>query len=238
MKKLTTAILLITLIAGFSSCRKELIGEGPITTETRSITNFSSIDLRMNGNVYFSQENNWKVEVTAKESIHSILETIVVNNNLVIKYRNGKTYDEDASIRINISGPAVNGFMLNTSGNIICTNDILATNLLLRTSGSGDIVLQKVIANNIDVESAVSGRITSTGGVVTNGKLKTNGSGKIDLSAIAANNVWARTIGSGDIKVRVSDHLDATIDGSGSVYFRGYPQVLTHIHGSGDVIRF
>ena len=100
MKKLTAAILLITLIAGFSSCRKEVIGEGPISTEARSITNFSSIDLRMNGNVYFSQENNWKVEVTAKESIHSILETIVVNNNLVIKYRNGRTYDEDASIRI------------------------------------------------------------------------------------------------------------------------------------------
>jgi hypothetical protein len=238
MKKVTTAILLITLIGGVSSCRKEVIGEGPITTETRPVTNFSSIDLRMNGNVYFRQEANWKVEVTAKESIHSILETFVVNNNLVIKYRNGRTYDEDASIRINISGPGVNSFILNSSGNIICTNDILAGNIFLRTSGSGDIVLQKVIANNIDAESSVSGRITSTGGVVTNEKLKTKGSGKIDLSAIVANNVWARTIGSGDIKVKVSDHLDATIDGSGSVYFRGYPQLSTHIHGSGGVIRF
>lgn len=238
MKKLTMTILLIALIAGFSSCRKEVIGEGPITTEARPIINFSSIDLRMNGNIYFSQDANWNVDITAKESIHSILETYVVNNNLVIKYRNGRTYDEDASIRINISGPAVNSFMLNSSGNIICTNDILASNLFLRTSGSGDIVLQKVIANSIDAESAVSGRITSTGGVVTNEQLKTNGSGKIDLSAIAATNVSARTIGSGDIKVRVSDHLDATIDGSGSVYFRGYPQVSTHIHGSGYVIRF
>jgi Putative auto-transporter adhesin, head GIN domain len=238
MKKLTTAILLITLIAGFSSCRKEVIGEGPITTETRPVTNFSSIDLRMNGNVYFRQEANWKVEVTAKESIHSILETFVVNNNLVINYKNGRTYDEDASIRINISGPSVNGFMLNTSGNIICINDIMTSNLFLRTSGSGDIVLQKVIANNIDAESTASGRITAAAGVVVNEKLKTNGSGKIDLSAMAANNVSARTIGSGDIKVKVSDHLDATINGSGSIYFRGYPQVSTHIHGSGEVIRF
>lgn len=238
MKKLTTAILLIVLIAGFSSCRKELIGEGPITTETRPVTNFSSIDLRMNGNVYFTQETNWKVEVTAKESIHAILETYVVNNNLVIKYKNGRTYDEDASIRINVSGPSVSGLMLNTSGNIICTNDIMTSNLYLRTSGSGDISLQKVIANNMDAESTMSGRITATAGVVVNEKLKTNGSGKIDLSAIAANNVSARTIGSGDIKVRVSDYLDATIDGSGSVYFRGYPQVSTHIHGSGAVIRF
>jgi Putative auto-transporter adhesin, head GIN domain len=178
------------------------------------------------------------VEVTAKESIHAILETFVVNNNLVIKYKNGRTYDEDASIRINVSGPSVSGFMLNTSGNIICTNDIMASNLYLRTSGSGDIALQKVIADNIDAESTVSGRITATAGIVVNEKLKTNGSGKIDLSAIAANKVTARTIGSGDIKVKVSDHLDATIDGSGSVYFRGYPQVSTHIHGSGAVIRF
>ena len=114
----------------------------------------------------------------------------------------------------------------------------MAGNLFLRTSGSGDIVLQKVIANNIEAESTVSGRITATGGVAVSEKLKTDGSGKIDMSAIAANNVWARTIGSGDIKVKVSDHLDATINGSGSVYFRGWPQVSTHIHGSGDVIRF
>jgi hypothetical protein len=238
MKKLITPILMITMIAGLSSCRKEVIGEGPITTEARPITNFSSIDLRMNGNVYFSQASNWKVEVTAKESIHSILETFVANNNLVIKYRNGRTYDEDASIRINVSGPEVSSLMLNTSGNIICTDDIMASNLFLRASGSGNIVLQKVIANTIDAESTGSGRISSTGGVVTNEKLKTNGSAKIDLSAIAANNVWARTTGSGDIKVSVSDRLDATIDGSGSVYFRGHPQVSTHIHGSGDVIRF
>jgi hypothetical protein len=238
MNKLTTAMLIIMLIGGFGSCRKEVIGEGPITTETRPITHFSSIDLRMNGNVYFTREANWKVEITAKESIHSILETYVVNDNLVIKYNNGRTYDEDASIRINISGPAVNSFMLNTSGNIICTNDIMAGNLFLRTSGSGDIVLQKVMANNIEAESTLSGRITATGGVAINEKLKTDGSGKIDMSAIAANNVWARTIGSGDIKVKVSDHLDATINGSGSVYFRGWPQVSTHIHGSGDVIRF
>ncbi len=41
MKEVTTDILLITLIAGFKSCRKEVIGEGPITTEARSIANFS-----------------------------------------------------------------------------------------------------------------------------------------------------------------------------------------------------
>jgi len=238
MKKLTTAVLLITVIAGTTSCKKDLVGEGPVTTETRTVANFSAIDLQMNGNVYYKQEANWRVEVTAKESIHSLLETSVINNTLVIKYRNGKKYDADPSIRINVSGPGVNGLMLNTSGSIICTNDIATGNLYLRTSGSGDITLKKVVADHIDAESTVSGRITATAGDVISEKLKTDGSGKIDLEGVDANNVSARIIGSGDITVNVSDKLDATIDGSGSIYFSGYPLITTHIHGTGRLIRF
>ena len=86
MKKITTIILLAALMAATTSCKKDIIGEGPVVTETRSITGFSGIDLQMNGNVYYKNEPNWKVEVSAKQSIHGILETKLVNNKLVIRY--------------------------------------------------------------------------------------------------------------------------------------------------------
>ena len=238
MKKLTTAMVLIATIAGSASCKKDVIGEGPVSTQTRALTNFTGIDLRMNGNVYFKNEATWKVEVRAKESIHHILETRVIDNRLVIGYSNGKTYDADESISINVSGPGVNRFELTTSGSIYLLNAIQPANLFLRTSGSGNISLQNVTANNIEAESTVSGRINAGGGSAINGKLKTGGSGRIDFSAIAAKKITARIIGSGDIKVKVADQLDATIDGSGSVYFSGYPDVKSDISGSGRLIHF
>ena len=237
MKQLTAALLATIVALGSVSCKKDLIGDGPITTETRSIQPFTGIDLRMNGNVYYTKAAETKLEITARESIHSELETKIVDDRLVIRYKDGKTYDADETIRINVSGPDVSAFILNTSGSIVCMNDIQPANLLLRSYGSGDISLQKVVTNNIDAESTVSGRIISAGGTTVTEKLKTNGSGKIDMAAVAARSATVRTIGSGDIKVKVSQDLDVTIDGSGSVYFSGYPAISTHISGSGRLVR-
>src|SRR5436190_24278500 len=112
MKKFTTAILVTAAALGGVSCKKDLVGNGPVITETRAVQNFTGIDLRMNGYVYYTRDSISKLEITAKESIHSMLETSVINNTLVIRYTNGKTYDADGSIRINVSGPNVNGFVL------------------------------------------------------------------------------------------------------------------------------
>jgi hypothetical protein len=237
MNKLTTAIVMVLLVTISFSCKKEIVGEGPVSTKTRTAANFTGIDLRMNGNVFYTNGSEWKLEVTAKESIHSMLETNVVNNKLVIRYSNGKTYDADESIRINVTGPGVGSFELNTSGSIYCQNAIAPANLYLRSSGSGNIYLQGVTTNNIEAESLQSGHINAGYGTANSEKLKTDGSGKIDLSGIAAKNVTARVIGSGDIRVKVLDRLDATIDGSGDIYFSGSPLITTHINGSGGLVR-
>jgi hypothetical protein len=237
MKKLTTAILLTATITGAVSCKKDLVGEGPIATQTRTIQNFTGIDLRMNGNVYYTKGPVAKLEITARESIHSMLETSISNNTLVIRYSNGKTYDNDESIRINVTAPDVSSFLLNTSGNIYCMSDIEPANLYLRTTGSGNISLQKVITNSIDASSTMSGRISAGWGTTISEKLRVDGSGKIDLSAIAAKTASTHTEGSGDIRVKVLEHLDVTIKGSGSVYFSGNPFISTHISGSGYLVR-
>jgi hypothetical protein len=228
----------MTVAIASVSCKKEIIGEGPVTTRSRTISNFTGIDLRMNGIVNYSNAATWKVEITAKESIHSMLETNVNDGKLIIRYSNGKTYDADESIRINVSGPAINSLITRSTGSLHCLNAMETPSLFLASYGSGSIYLQNVEVNSIDAESTVSGRITATGGTAGSEKIKTDGSAKVDFSSIAAQNVTARSIGSGDIKIKVAHYLDATIDGSGSIYFSGYPLLTTHINGSGELIRF
>jgi hypothetical protein len=238
MKKLTTILLAATAVVSSVSCKKDMAGDGgPITSQTRAIQNFTGIELKMNGNVYYTKSDIVKLEVTAPESIHGMLETGVINGKLLIRYSNGKNYDNDPSIRINVSAPDVNTFLLNTSGSIYVMNDISPANLLLRSHGSGDIVLQKVVTGNIDAESSQSGRISAGSGSAISEKLKTDASGKIDFSGIAAKTVTTQTVGSGDIRVKVSDNLDVRIEGSGCVYFSGNPYISTHISGSGHLVR-
>lgn len=238
MKQLTMALIAITIMAGLSSCHKEIIGDGPVMTETRTVQSFSAIELQMNGNVYYRNEPNWKVEVSAKQSLLPILQTNVADGKLVIRYNNGKTYDNDETIRITIAGPGVNSFVTTTSGNINCVTPLNVASVYLRTSGSGNISMMDIITGNLEAESKMSGRITAGQGSTITESLKTDGSGKIDLTGIAAKYAGARTNGSGDIKLKVSDKLDARIDGSGSVYFIGSPAITSHINGTGNLIHW
>lgn len=238
MNNLTAIILVLLLAFTTVSCKKDVIGEGPIISQARDISPFSAIDLRMNGNVYYKTDSIFKVEVSAKQSIMNTLETFVSNGRLVVQFRNGKTYDADESIRITVSAPAVNRFELNTSGSIYVNNNLQTGSLYLKTAGSGSIYLQSVNADYLEAEGTTSGKIHASGGAATQLKLKTSGSSSIDLSAVNARKVTAQTLGSGSIKVKVSDELNATIDGSGSIYFNGHPLLTTHINGTGDLIRF
>jgi hypothetical protein len=237
MKKFTTAIVATTIALGIVSCKKELIGEGPMVTSHRTVSTFTALDLQMNGNVYYSEAPDPAIEITAKESIHGILETVVIDNRLVIRYTNGKIYDADPSIRINVKGPGVQKFSTANTGIINAMTDVHGTNIYLFSGGAGDIHMKGITATNLHAETKVSGSLNATSGTVATVRLKTSASGTINVSGVASRTATAHTSGSGDIRVKVSDHLDATITGSGSIYFTGYPTLSSHLSGTGDLIR-
>jgi hypothetical protein len=230
-------MIAIVMMTALFSCTKEVIGDGPITTETRTVTAFTGIELQMNGNVYYRNDSAWKLEISARESIHPILETNVVNGKLVIRYYNGKTYDNDESIRITVSGPGVSSFFTTTSGNINVVNNISVGNLILNSSGAGNISLVNVTASAIHAESKQSGRISAGSGTAVTEDLRTEASGTIDLRYIAAKYASARSKGSGDIRLKVSEKLEAKVIGSGWIFFQGWPDVDGQVLGSGRLVR-
>ena len=238
MKKLTTMMLLSAGMLSLISCKKEVAGEGPVVTQERPITSFTAIDLRMAGDVYYKQDATRKLEIIAQQNILNMLETYVSDNKLVIKFNGASDYQYSEQIRINISGPDVNRFGLTTAGSIHCINNLELASLFLSVAGSGNISLMQVATHHIEATHTGSGTITATGGSTDTENLKTSGSGKIDLINISAKSVTAKTSGSGSIKVKAADHLDATVEGSGSIYFTGYPSVSSHIYGTGHLIHF
>jgi hypothetical protein len=229
--------MLVAAIASTTvSCKKEIIGSGPSLTVTRPAQHFNAIDLQMNGNVFYTVSDSTSVRIIAKESIHHILQTQVVNGVLLIRYNDGKTYDADESIRIELTGPGVNSLSSNTSGSIYVYGEVKTPRLSIRSSGSGNIVLDRVNTYAVDAEVAVSGDISVNSGVTTEVTLKSMASGSIKFAKLDAKTVTAEMKGSGDITIKVSDQLDATIKGSGSLFFYGSPSVQSHVSGSGRLV--
>jgi hypothetical protein len=234
MKKYLMAAAGLAMTLAFSSCKK-VIGDGPMRTEMRNVTNFSGIDLRMGADVNFQQAPDYKVEVRAQDEVLRVLETYVSNDRLVIKF------DKDIRVRlhdgvtVNVSGPNLNSLRVSSSGDINATGTFEATNVEMDISGSGDITMSDLTANMLDAAISGSGDIKVLQGAIDEEKLRISGSGSIHVAGVAAKTANTRTNGSGSIRLKVSDRLDVNISGSGSVYYTGNPVINASISGSGKV---
>jgi hypothetical protein len=238
MKKSVIIVLSAVSMLFFSSCEK-VIGEGPIVTETRAVTGFKSVSVSISGKVNYKIDPVYKVEIQAQQNILDILQTNKIGDELVIKFQDGKRVKDHEEILVTISAPFAEGVNLSGSAEFDLINMLTASNLNLRVSGSGNInVFQATLTDKLTATISGSGNIKVLNGTSKNESLKISGSGKIDLSNVLAEKATTEISGSGDMKVNLSQKLDAFISGSGSVYYRGNPLISTHISGSGKVQPF
>lgn len=238
MRRSLAIWILTAAIISFSSCRK-VIGEGPLVTQARSVSNFTGISSEMSGSAYVTIGPAYKVEITAQQNILDVINTNVVNGVLHIDFKDNVRVREHEDVTVNISLPAADYFRLSGSGNMDVSGNVTANNLKLTLSGSGNIVVQNaVVVDKVDAEVSGSGNISVGNGSAVNEDLDISGSGNIQMIGVTAQNTTTHISGSGDVKVVVSQWLDAHISGSGSVYYHGNPIISTHITGSGKVIAF
>src|SRR4051812_17490337 len=87
MQKICFALILVCASIQLSSCHR-VVGEGPSVTEQRSTSDFSSIEMGVPGELYYTAGNQFKIEITAQQNILDIIETVVSNGELKVKVKN------------------------------------------------------------------------------------------------------------------------------------------------------
>src|SRR5215204_524632 len=235
MKKVSSALLLVAIIT-LPSCRK-VIGHGPVITEGRSLSNFTAINFGVPGDLYYTQDSVYKIEIQAQENIVREIETYLVGSELKIRVHDHVNLRASEDIRINISAPSISALSLSGSGNLKVVQPYRPSNTTLVVSGSGTMTVNQVETDNIDATVSGSGELMVFNGIAKHEDADISGSGRIDLLGITAKTARTQISGSGSIKLYVTDELNSKISGSGSVYYQGNPVVNTTISGSGRVTR-
>lgn len=123
--------------------------------------------------------------------------------------------------------------------NVSCTNDlevsiagsgdiegsgIRCTNLKASVAGSGDMSLKNVTATNTQASVAGSGTAVMSG-TTEEASYSVAGSGDLFVSELQAKRASASVAGSGDIKCYATDFLKVRTSGSGSVGYKGNPEL-------------
>ena len=115
------------------------------------------------------------------------------------------------------------GVSIAGSGDINCSN-ISCGDLKTSIAGSGDLKLNNVKATSANASIAGSGTLILSGSA-QEASYSIAGSGDLYAEGLQANRVSASISGSGDIKCHATDFLKVRTSGSGSVGYKGNPEL-------------
>ncbi|QIX62073.1 DUF2807 domain-containing protein [Hymenobacter sp. BT18] len=236
MRLLTALLPLAALLAG---CHNDILGptvrgSGPIQSETRTIEEFTEVELPIDAEVYLTQGVTQEVRVEAQGNILDVLETDVDGNRLHIDFGRTIVRRHDR-IRVYLTTPRLTRLVLAGSGHIVSTNTWLLPRLDVSISGSGSTDLACEQATNLTTTISGSGKARWEGNAGHH-EINISGSGEVASYDLDTDAVDVNLVGSGRAKVRVADNLTVRISGSGNVYYKGRPNISTEVSGSGRVL--
>lgn len=170
--------------------------------------------------------NKLEIRVTSED-----LNAVNVAGSGDFKFTNGLKTDQ---LKMNVAG----------SGDITANNIQCSQGFTANVAGSGDIECKQLKAADMDISVAGSGDLKIENALVTSANASVAGSGTVKISGNAdkanysvagsgdlyandfkVQNISASVAGSGDIKCHAVEHLKARVSGSGTIGYKGDPEL-------------
>ena len=238
---LITLLVIFTLIIG---CEKDdamtsncIKGEGTVTTQTLSISEFNGVNLAFSSNVTIKKGATQEVKATGHPNIIDKISTQVSNSFWEIYLDNGCYVDYELSIEITV--PDINRLEISGSGNINVNSFINQNDLDITLIGSGNMTLNDFEGiSTLDITLSGSGNFSANSDITSLSTviLNNSGSGTYSGFAISSTDFTVNSTGSGNCKITAISTLNATLSGSGDVSNKGTPNITQNITGSGSLI--
>jgi hypothetical protein len=209
-------IMFLSMACGINiSNPKTVDGSGISDSETRSVQEFTAIELAGSGDVTVTIGEIQSVVVEADDNILPLIETNVKGGKLVISTKPFTSINPNLPVRVTVTVKVLEA---------------------AKVSGSGNITIQGLMAKAVRFDLPGSGNI-SAAGTTEKVTISLNGSGNILCDDLKAQSAIVDLNGSGTINVYASESLDATIKGSGTVQYSGNPaHIKQSVSGSGTII--
>ncbi|UKO98733.1 GIN domain-containing protein [Nostoc sp. UHCC 0870] len=210
---LVACLTALSLLTGCSLSLGGLRGSGIIKTESREVGRFSSIYSKSVGKVTIQQTGKESLTITADNNILPLLESRVADNILYLTIAKDVNMNPSQPIEFVVEVKSLESLNIDGVGSIE-VKGIQGKRLSVSLDGVGSIA----IAGSVDVLD-----------------LDISGVGSFQGEGLKTKQATVRHMGVGSVVVNVSQQLDATVSGVGSIEYIGSPQVRESGRGLGSV---
>jgi len=202
--------------------------------DLRNLDSFNGIGISIHAEVYYNQGNTHEIKIEGNERDVKDLITKVENGFLQVKYDDWKI--KRSKLIIHITSKELEKVKLSGSANFLANKEVSSDEMEIAVSGSGKVIFSKLQSDEVDTKISGSGGVELAGGSADEVDVKISGSGKLQAEGFNVSEYSVALSGSGNVRINVTDELDAKISGSGKVYYRGNPQVNSVTSGSGKIV--
>ena len=210
-------------------------GSGKVVTETRKVSDFTSIEMNYPAQVTVTQGDAVSVKIEAEDNVLPGLQTRVRNDTLEIFYKveEGKHINPTKTVKITIVVKDLKEVDFGSAGELI-VNGVETDELDISVSGAGSLELNEIDVKDLSVDLSGAGSMNASG-VADNFRLTISGFGSFNGKDLHNKTARVNLSGAGSATVWVDDELDAEVSGVGSVNYYGSPEVTKQISGVGGV---
>lgn len=232
---LASALALPSLYAQWGG--KKVVGNGNITTQTVTTSDYDEIKLVGSMDVELVSGTEGAIKVTTDDNLHDYVEISTEGSDLIIKTKKNYNLKSKKGILVTVPFRDISSIKMVGSGDIDSKDLIKGSTLEVKLTGSGDINLE------LDVTS-VDATVTGSGDVRLSGRTESlavtvTGSGDFRGNDLDSNNTDVTVSGSGDAKVIAKQSIKARVSGSGDIVYTGNPERRdTKTSGSGDITTY
>jgi hypothetical protein len=208
--------ILALLTAGCTISVRYEEGSGVVVEEERSVSGFDRVSFEGIGNLVITQGDEETLTIEAEDNILPRIETKVRGRTLQI------SFDTDRWENIIRPTEPIRFYLTVT--------DLEAVFL----SGLGDIDVEDIEVEKLDVTLSGAGSISLSGSVLEQ-DVNVSGAGAYEASDLMSEVADINLSGAGSATVWVTQSLDVNITGLGSVSYYGDPVVEQSVSGLGNI---
>ena len=189
-------------------------GSGVAATQARDLPSFASVDLAGTNNVVVHVGGSRSVVVHADDNLIELVTTEVRSGKLVIA--DAGSFTTRTPMRVDVSVPTLDAVTL---------------------SGDGIVTVDAVAAEQFEAQLPGTGVLRASG-TVERLDATLGGSGDLQLQDLTARDAIVAVTGSGRLQVHATATLDASVPGSGAIFYSGdVPKVTQSVTGTGTIIK-
>ena len=232
MKKYIVAAFIIIAVVAASGCTWQgATGSGNVVNQSQNVSGFNQVSVDGSGTLIITQGDKESLTIEAEDNIMQYIKTDVSNNVLNIRITNPVVPTKPIMYYLTVKD--LNSISYSGGGKIQ-SNGLNTSSLTININGAGEGTLSNLNVNALKIIISGAGKLSLSGNA-NNQDISISGAGDYNAGNLTSKIVTINISGAGKGTVKVSNSLNAVVNGAGQISYIGNPQVTKQVNGAGSI---